>query len=410
MVKHVLRDNWQQELKITVIVAHDAYLKGAHNICRLLGEQANIQVSWFTTSKLLASHDLSYIDIEKAVREKKLNDDLVQADMVIAGLGGRDLNKLIYGIRKFVSKSYDNITFPKIIGYFPGVLHLRIFESLATRLLCDQVLLNCERDYFLYRKLALATIGKDNGLMFGAPWISPPPTTSIPQDIDLLFVEQSVVPETLRDRTSLVKCLIALARQHPSWRIVVALRARKGNASSHDLKYCLEEISQNLLAGEGGVEFVIDDIDHLIARSHRIATISSSVAYTSLAWDKETWFIRDLGVNKNWGNDLFKRSGYMVWLHQIGDLVFSKSTWCSRFVKLPCPNIINQLKYAKNNHYVDSIPCFNVTNMRLLWVVLIFCLKNFKNPLVEVRDLLVTIRNINGRIYGLKKKENINKV
>ncbi len=383
-------------LKVVFIAAHDAYQKGARNICRLLKQQTRVEVSWFTTSSRLVTPGLNWLEINQVAR----NETLQQADLIFAGLGGRDLNKLISGLRGPQASALREGFGPRIIGYFPGVLHLRIFESLATRLLCDQVWLNCERDYQLYRKLALATIGEDNGVLFGAPWIGAAPEPVQQCDIDLLFVEQSVVPENLSDRTRLVKLLVDLARQHPDWCIVVALRVRKGKASSHQLEHCLEEISQRQDNGSVKLAFVLDDIDQLTARAQRVATISSSVAYTSLAWGKPTLFINDLGVRQDWGNDLFKHSGYMASLQAAADQNFSDSRWGQQFIQLPRPEVIAVLcQPSQSSAKRVLLPSIPVANLKVLGLMLSFCLKHLKNPFVEFNGLNRTIRNINNRIY-----------
>ena len=205
---------------------------------------------------------------------------MLKVDQIIAGLGGRDINRLIYAVHN--AKARTASTQPLIVGYFPGILHLRIFESLATRLCCDRVLLNCERDYQLYRQLTRATHSKDNGLLFGAPWIVQPPDSQKICDIDLLFVEQTIVPHTKTERTRLVEQIIALSHQHPEWRIVVSLRTREGCASSHQLDFCLEKIWYQLKDDRINLEFVVGDINNLLARARRVATVSSSVAYTSI--------------------------------------------------------------------------------------------------------------------------------
>ncbi|MGP9468255.1 DUF6716 putative glycosyltransferase [Halomonas sp. TP35] len=397
--------NQLQPLQVVFISAHDAYLKGARNICALLEEQGKVQVSWFTTSRRLLDKNLVFLDMDSLDNSlAEQNKILQQADLIFAGMGGSDLNRLIYKLKGERGEAPKDKALPRIIGYFPGVLHLRIFESLASRLNCDFVLLNCKRDYHLYQQLALATTGQDNGLLFGAPWISLPPMPNKSCDIDLLFVEQSIVPNTFYDRTRLVKCLIALAHQHPGWRVVVALRARKGQASSHCLEFCLEEISQHLTAGDNPLEFVLGDIDELVGRSHRVATISSSVAYSSLAWGKRTLFIRDLGVKKSWGNDLFQYSGYMARLKKIVNLKFEINSWYLQFVQSPCPIVLYSLlnKTELSSKPRTGIFRIHIFNYRLLWVFFKFCLKNARFPFPEISSLIRTVKNINKRIYRIK--------
>ena len=50
--------------RLMVIVGHDAYLKGARNICALMAQQGPIEVEWFTTSKQLVSSQLRWFNID----------------------------------------------------------------------------------------------------------------------------------------------------------------------------------------------------------------------------------------------------------------------------------------------------------------------------------------------------------
>lgn len=402
-------------LRLVVIAGHDAYLKCARNICGLMAQQGPVEVQWFTTSPQLVSAEVQWLDMEH------LSDDrnhlhyswLQRAQQIIAGLGGRDLNRLIRAVHGAKHKTAIR---PLIVGYFPGILHLRIFESLATRLCCDRVLLNCARDYRLYHQLALTTRGHNNGLLLGAPWIGAPPVHDQPTDIDLLFVEQSIVPCSLADRTQLVAQLISLARQHPDWRIVIALRARKGEASSHQPEHCLEAIWQTLDDGSVRLEFVYDDIDLLLRRSKRLATISSSVAFTSLAWGKPTLFINDLGVRQRWGNDQFALSGYMAPLLAASQQTFSLNRWSQQFIQAPSAEIITRLYQATTADAgsaagaepsgvsagccVSGIPGIHALNLRLIWLVVRFYQQNLKSSLSEFSGLCRSIRNINRHIYN----------
>lgn len=392
-----------RRIKVVFVVAHDAYLKGGRNICKLLEQHSNFDVSWLTTSKCLAGTGVGFININ----EVGAVNEVVQADVIFAGLGGRDLNRLITCI-KGNAPSIRQKT-PHIVSYFPGALHLNIFEALVVRLRADKVLLNCKRDYKLYRRIALATIGRDNGMVLGAPWIGQQPTPNLHNDIDLLFVEQSIVPESCMKRTRLVEHLAKLSVRRPDWRIVVALRARKDQASSHQVEYCLKEIAECLQGHAHHLEFSYEDVDLLLSRSKRVATIASSVAFTSLAWQKPTFFINNLGINKAWGNDLFKRSGYMASLHEIEKCSFTITSWYRDFIQYPQPDIIGSTLKISGRSYVKVIPKVWICNLPLICHLFFFYVRNYKNPWVEVSKAFRSVRKINDAIISLKGNCNVKK-
>lgn len=377
--------------QVAFIVAHDAYLRGARNIHALMEKTLSTKSHWYTTSKNLAGNELEWLDVTKVADQSQLRT----VKYIFAGLGGRDLNQLI----KTLKIKLHN-TSPIIIGYFPGILHLRIFESLTTRLLCDQVLLNCERDYKLYQQIARATTRNENGILFGAPWIRPALASNPTKEISFLFIEQSIVPESLKDRTNLVKNLIKLAKQQPDWKCVVALRARQGEASSHSTEHCLEKIYNRLKPDLENLHFVVEDIDMLIARSHHVATISSSAALTSLAWGKLTLFINDMGVKEAFGNNLFKDSGHMTSLQNIPCHNSQVTDWHRLFVKAANWHSENKLQLTIFSKKVEAgIPRIGILNPKLILLIVVFFLKHLKNPMPETNGLFQSVRNINKRIY-----------
>lgn len=375
-------------LQLVVIVGHDAYMKGARNILKMIPRHFRTQ--WFTTSAQLVSEQVRLFEVSCA----GTHSSLLRADVVLAGLGGKELNTLIHALR---SKCLERA--PRIISYFPGILHYRIFEALITRVRCDLVLLNCKRDHKLYRKLAKATIGYDNGVLYGSPWLSLPSAKTQILDIDLLFVEQSIVPSGLESRTSLVQRLYQLAVDNPNMQIVVALRARKGEASSHSPEFCLEEIYSRTFPVLPNILFSCEGVDGLVSRSCRVATISSSVGYKSLVMGVPTLFIDSFGVRKDFGNDLFVGSGCMGPL-EVAGWPSIDSGWFEEMVKVP--DSIPSSFFNDNSECRSwGGDCFLNTWQiaRLLMVFMISCL-SANIHFSELPRLVKVIKNINKKIYS----------
>ena len=151
---------------IIFIVAHDAYLRAAEKIIRILDRRLFLDIKICTTSKqlsLFADKEIEYINLEQFDCESYFKT----AKIVFAGLGGRDLNRLISVLSSDIEGQK-----PKIVSYFPGVVQYRMIEAFTTRLLCDFVLLNSRRDYRIFNWIANRIEGSASGVLFGAPWVS----------------------------------------------------------------------------------------------------------------------------------------------------------------------------------------------------------------------------------------------
>jgi|GEM_PF-6476010 len=374
--------------RITFVVAHDAYLKGARNIARTVQERCHIR--WLTTSPLLVDEQISLLDMDSSEGIELLAD----SDQIFVGLGGRDLNRLIRQLRT------DTGSCAEIIGFFPGILHLQILESLATRLLCDRVLLNSPRDFELYRRLAEATLGYNNGVLLGAPWITTEEVISEP-DIDWLFVEQSVVPQSLAERTQLAEKLYQLAATTPQQAFVVALRARKGQASSHQPEHCIEELCHSVCGSLPNLHFAVDDIDRLLVRTSVVATISSSVAFTSLARGQSTLFVDDFGIQRLYGNDLFVDSGCMQSIGYSGSLHPSEQ-WRNQYVLSMNVDAVAGLitdGSRLQEHKENAIPRVSYKNIALMKVITAYLISHGFWRWPEVGKMISSIKNINQHIY-----------
>jgi hypothetical protein len=384
-------------IRVAFVVAHDAFFKSACNIRSQISLPVTEQ--WFSTSHMLCQTTEEYplvkIDIDGVADQIEFSE----LDYLFVGLGGKDLNRLIHGLNKRAL-----VERPKIIGFFPGVLHFRIYEALLSRLLCDAVLLNCSRDYELYRELAYISLGYNNGVLYGAPWVTAEPDlqNATNKDIDLLFVEQSIVPVSLSERTALVASLHRLALTNPLHRFVVKLRTKKIEATSHQLKYCLEEIYQQQFTDLENLIFCLNDIDALVDRAKRICTVSSSVAITSLLKGKDTLFISDFGIRKDYGNDLFANSGCFTALECYQERLNLHPAWSERYLKLPDAivliSLLDKLMHSSQKLFL-AIPDSWGVRLKIVISFIRFKLVNPGASFSELKAALKTVRNINSKIY-----------
>lgn len=364
------------------VIESDAYLKGALNIADSLSQDIGCNI--FSTKKILVREGVVFFDIEDA----ELCNIVFNSDLLFLGMGGKNLNK-------FIKKARDTNSRSKIVGYFPGILHLNIFESLITRLLCDVVLLNSKHDFDIYKSISEKLLGYNNGILFGAPWVSPKKYVYNRCEIDLLFVEQSIVPDRLYLRKKMLIKLCKLAFKNKEKKIVIAIRAKNGEESSHKVLYPLDQF--NISDMPTNLSFSYSDINELISISDRVATISSSAAYISITQGKFTYFISDLGVRRRYGNDFFKKSGMFCRINRVFNKNPRVTKWKELNVQGMDVNFLNDILRVKKSSF-NSIPCVNIFSLTNIFYWIKLCIRE-NQEILSLFKLYKTVSNINLKIY-----------
>ena len=376
-------------VKVAFLVSHDAYLKGALGINQLLKQRGENQTVIYTINHLLHS-DYERIDLNS----KESLDNLTQFNFIFAGLGGKHLNQLIAALNQSTTIR------PKVISYFPGIIHFKELESLLSRVNSDAVLINNKVDERLYKRLSSALDFTYNGVLFGCPWLEFRKCRELeaPSQIDLLFIEQSIVPDTSKARLLLIKKLVNLAQANPEKLFCVALRAKKGASSSHAVEFCLEELFIDLDIVVDNLFFSYENIEVLVNRSRVVTTISSSAAYIGLAQNKTTVFINDFGVNSEWGNDLFVYSGYFKSLQSALVTPFKLTRWAKKNVQQPR---ISHLNKALTNQpsSLNGKKHLSLNKIKLVLFVIYYSIRFQRNMISEIKGLWKMIKNINRKIY-----------
>ncbi len=382
---------------IIFIVAHDAYLRAAEKIIRILDRRLFLDIKICTTSKqlsLFADKEIEYINLEQFDCESYFKT----AKIVFAGLGGRDLNRLISVLSSDIEGQK-----PKVVSYFPGVVQYRMIEAFTTRLLCDFVLLNSRRDYRIFNWIANRIEGSASGVLFGAPWVSELDFVcdDVDKDIDLLFVEQSLVPLEYQERVRLTEMLVNTARENPEDRFCIKLRANKYTATADQPTGRLDEILLEKFSKPSNLWFDTAPVDSLLKRSRCVATISSSVAFDSVLSNINTLFINDFGISASIGNEIYYRSGCMSSLKNYRLERSPKPAWVEMFMMKPLKLSLNELLTAENRSYESGLKIRVSISQWIFLAALIFglCWRYPNHSLEQFKMLKKTINNINKNIY-----------
>ena len=221
---------------------------------------------------------------------------------------------------------------PVLVSGFPGLTIPAVHKAVIYREQTDLVVLHSRREVREFRANAaeldidrafgLATLPFLAGA--GSPASRrPPAAASRPRPAasaatDLVFAAQAKVPAERDERIAVLAALAEHARRNPDRRVVVKVRARRGEAQTHaeafdyaDLLDGFDALPPNLVVEDGPMA-------EKLARASALVTVSSTAALESVALGLPTLLIDDFGVSPAMINTVFEGSALFG---STGDLV-----------------------------------------------------------------------------------------
>ncbi|MEU8776678.1 DUF6716 putative glycosyltransferase [Streptomyces sp. NPDC048606] len=237
-------------------------------------------------------------------------------DVVVLALVGGAVQAVLHGIR---AQWPEPAARPVLVTGYVGVVYEKLADGLLLRHGADLVLANSRHDADRFRAV-YAGVGAstdavtETALPFleGAPYESPGGRVH-----RVVFAVQPSVPEGRADRAYLLERAARHARAHPGREVLVKLRSRPGEHTTHLEEHPYQRLVERLPAGlppncrlaYGNMGEVLDTTDLLV-------TVSSTAALESLHRGIPTAVLTDLGVRESLGNHHFLGSGCLTsWDH-----------------------------------------------------------------------------------------------
>lgn len=205
---------------------------------------------------------------------------------------------------------------PVLVSGFPGLTIPAVPKAVIYREQTDLVVLHSRREVREFRANAaelaidrtfgLATLPFLASEHAGAP--AGPDAASARTDV--VFAAQAKVPALPEDRVLVLEALAGHARRHPERRVVVKVRARRGEAQTHFEEHDYADLLDGL---SGGVppNLVIEDgpMAEKLERAIALVTVSSTAALEAVALGLPVLLIDDFGVSPAMINTVFEDSG-----------------------------------------------------------------------------------------------------
>ncbi|WP_055699881.1 DUF6716 putative glycosyltransferase [Streptomyces silaceus] len=257
-------------------------------------------------------------------------------DVIVLALVGGAVQAVLHGLARVTQDARltgGGRRRPVVVTGYVGVVYEKLADGLLLRHGADVVLANSRQDAERFRAVyegvgADVSCVTEAALPFlgGAPYEKHDPYT-------VVFAAQPSVPETAAHRTYLLRRLVEHARLHPGREVLLKLRSKPGEHTTHIEELPYQKLAQRI---EGGLpancRLVYGHMGEVLDRTDLLVTVSSTAALEALHRRVPTAVLTDLGVREALGNHHFTGSGCLASWDQLdaGHLPVPDEIWLAR--------------------------------------------------------------------------------
>ncbi|MFD5570203.1 DUF6716 putative glycosyltransferase [Streptomyces cadmiisoli] len=237
-------------------------------------------------------------------------------DVLVLSLVGGGVQAMLHGLAHVWEGREKR---PVVVTGYVGVVYEKLADGLLLRHGADLVLANSRQDAERFRAV-FDGVGADSSavtevalpFLGGAKYTGGPDTSAQDRPYTVVFAAQPSVPDSRKDRTYLLDRLVQHARLHPEREVLLKLRSKPGEHTTH-----IEELPYQKLAQRHGelppnFQLVYGNMGEVLDRTDLLVTVSSTAALESLHRRIPTVVLTDLGVREVLGNHHFVGSGCLA--------------------------------------------------------------------------------------------------
>ncbi|CAM5705878.1 putative protein OS=Streptomyces fumanus OX=67302 GN=GCM10018772_42650 PE=4 SV=1 [Streptomyces fumanus] len=250
-------------------------------------------------------------------------------DILVLALVGGGVQAMLHGLGRVWADRADR---PVVVTGYVGVVYEKLADGLLLRHGADLVLANSRQDAERFRAV-YEGVGADAGAVteVALPFLGGAAYTGEHDPYTVVFAAQPSVPDSRRDRTYLLERLIRHARKHPEREVLLKLRSKPGEHTTH-----IEELPYQKLVQRAdpppNFRLVYGHMGEVLDRTDLLVTVSSTAALESLHRRIPTVVLTDLGVREALGNHHFVGSGCLASWDQLdaGHRPVPDAEWVAR--------------------------------------------------------------------------------
>ncbi|MEE1939393.1 DUF6716 putative glycosyltransferase [Streptomyces sp. TRM 70361] len=236
-------------------------------------------------------------------------------DVVVLSCVGGTVQAMLHGLAHELNGAERR---PVTVTGYVGVVYEKLADGLLLRHGADVVLANSTHDAERFRAV-YEGVGADPGsvvecalpFLGGAPYV--PWTEAAGRPRTVVFAVQPSVPASRADREYLLRRAAGHARAHPDREVLVKLRSRPGEHTTHIEEQPYQKLAARLPGGlPPNCRLVYGHMSEVLDRTDLLVTVSSTAALESLHRGIPTAVLTDLGVREALGNHHFLGSGCLT--------------------------------------------------------------------------------------------------
>ncbi|MFE0509310.1 DUF6716 putative glycosyltransferase [Streptomyces sp. NPDC058964] len=246
--------------------------------------------------------EVTAVEFLRAMREESY-------DVLVLALVGGAVQAMLHGLRRLGEGSGKR---PVVVTGYVGVVYEKLADGLLLRHGADLVLANSRQDADRFRAV-YEGVGADASSVteVALPFLGGEPYTGEHDPYTVVFAVQPSVPDNRKDRTYLLNRLIEHARRHPEREVLLKLRSKPGEHTTHIEELPYQKLAQGMDL-PANFRLVYGHMGEVLDRTDLLVTVSSTAALEALHRRIPTVVLTDLGVREVLGNHHFAGSGCLA--------------------------------------------------------------------------------------------------
>ncbi len=230
-------------------------------------------------------------------------------DIVVLALVGGGVQAMLHGLKRVWEGREKR---PVVVTGYVGVVYEKLADGLLLRHGADLVLANSRQDAERFQAVYDGVGADSSGVTEVAlPFLGGASYEGEHDPYTVVFAAQPSVPVSRKDRTYLLERLVKHARLHPEREVLLKLRSKPGEHTTHIEELPYQKLAQKLDLPPN-FRLVYGHMGEVLDRTDLLVTISSTAALESLHRSVPTVVLTDLGVREVLGNHHFVGSGCLA--------------------------------------------------------------------------------------------------